>query len=191
MSTRNPQNKRSQEKMQGNLSGMARKSASSAKPARPAASSVRVVASSSKARRAQAERGEDLSNLTKEEKKARKAEIRRQEDRVYAVADTLMKEDPTYPRARRIWWAMVIAGMAALVVTWIALAVMGETDPDFRTIQMVLVVLAYACIIGAFIFDFMKIRPIRNAARDEAEGMSESRLNAVLERRGDGKKSKK
>ncbi len=191
MSTRNPQNKRSQEKMQGNLSGMARKSASSAKPARPAAGSVRVVSSSSKAKRAQMERGEDLSNLTKEEKKARKAEIRRQEDRVYAASDTLMQEDPAYPRLRRIWWMMVGAGITALIATWIALAIMGEKDPGFETLQMVLIVLAYAAIIGAFIFDFVKIRPIRNAARSEAEGMSDSRLNAVLERRAEGKKSKK
>ena len=67
--------------------GMTRKSAGSAKPARAAAASVRVVPASSKAKRKQLERGEDLSGLTKEEKKARKAELRRQEDRIYAASN--------------------------------------------------------------------------------------------------------
>ena len=104
MSTRSAQNKRTQDKLQGeSRQGMARKSASSAKPARAAASSVRVVPASAKAKRAAAERTEDLSGLSKEEKKARKAEIRRQEDRVYTASNALLKEDKDYVRLRRIW----------------------------------------------------------------------------------------
>lgn len=184
MSSRNPQNKRTQEKLTGNLSGMARKSASSAKPARPAAGSVHVVPASSKAKRAQAERGEDLSGLTKEEKKARKAEIRRKEDRVYAASDTLMKEDPRYPSLRRIWWILLVVGMVALVGTWVVLLINGQQPSEqMGQIQMALLVVAYACIIAALIFDMVKIRPIRNEARATAEGLSEARLNDVLERR--------
>lgn len=184
MSTRNPMNKRSQEKMQGSLSGMARKSSSSAKPVRPAAGSVRVVAASGKAKRAQVERGEDLSNLTKEEKKARKAELRRQEDRLYAATDILMKEAENYNKYRRIWWMLIVLGIASLVITWVLLAVMGDaaTADRMNVLQIGLLVLAYAAVIGAFIFDFVKIRPIRKEARATAEGMTEARLSAVLER---------
>ena len=60
MSTRSAQNKRTQEKLQGeNRQGMARKSASSAKPARAAGSSVRVVTVvvQGQARRSGARRG--------------------------------------------------------------------------------------------------------------------------------------
>lgn len=188
MSTRNLQNKRTQEKMQGSLSGMARKSASSAKPARPAAGSVRVVPSSAKAKRAQAERGEDLSGLSKEEKRARKAEIRRREDRIYAASDTLMKENPRYSKLRRIWFGLLAVGILSLLGTWIVLGVSGNTaDANAGALQLVLLVVAYAAVIGAFIFDFVKIRPIRNEARATAEGMSDSRLSDVLERRSSSK----
>lgn len=183
MSTRNPMNKRSQERSQGGTSGMARKSASSAKPARPAAGSVRVVASSGKAKRAQMERGEDLSNLSKEERKARKAELRRQEDRVYAVTDILMKENELYPRYRRIWWMLVITGIASLVATWVVLGIMGEGGTaQMGALEIVLLVFAYAAVILALVFDLWKIRPIRKEVRAIAEGMSEARMNDVLER---------
>lgn len=186
MSTRSAQNKRSQDKLQGmSGSGMARKSTSSAKPARPAGGSVRVVPSSAKAKRAAAERGEDLSNLSKEEKKARKAELRREEDRIYTASSQLMKEDESYPRLRRVWWVLLAIGIAALVGTWVLLAVMGEegmASGNGQTAQIALLVVAYAAIIIAFIFDFVKIRPIRNACREAAAGMSEAKLDAVIER---------
>ena len=71
MSTRSATNKRTQSH---EVTGVARKSAASAKPARQAASSVRVVPASSKARRKELEKGENLEGLSKEEKRARKAE---------------------------------------------------------------------------------------------------------------------
>lgn len=200
MSTRSAQNKRTQEKLQGeSRPGMARKSASSAKPARAAASSVRVVPSSAKAKRAAAERGEDLSSLSKAERKARKAELRRQEDRVYTASNTLLKEDKDYVRYRRVWWVLLALGIAALVGTWVLLAVYGqnaEVPQAAQTAQMVMIVAAYAAIIIAFIFDFIKIRPIRNACRATASGMSTAKLDEVIARSmkdgdSEGKESKK
>ena len=148
MSTRSVQNKRTQEKMQGeSVAAWPRKSASSAKPARAAASSVRVVPASAKAKRAAAERGEDLSNLSKEEKKARKAELRRQEDLIYTAANALLKENEDYTRLRRIWWVLLGVGIAALVGTWVLLAVFGSDagNSSFaQTGQLVLIIAAYA-----------------------------------------------
>lgn len=186
MSTRSANNKRSQDKLQGvSGTGMARKSASSAKPARAAAGSVRVVPTTAKAKRAAAERGEDLSNLSKEEKKARKAELRREEDRIYTASSQLMKEDPDYPRLRRIWWVLLAIGIAALIGTWVMLAVMGQegmATSAGQTAQFALIIAAYAAIIIAFIFDFMKIRPIRNACREKAAGMTAAKLDEVIAR---------
>ena len=181
MSTRSVQNKRTQEKMQGeSRGGMARKSASSAKPARAAASSVRVVPASAKAKRAAAERGEDLSNLSKEEKKARKAELRRQEDLIYTAANALLKENEDYTRLRRIWWVLLgIFGSDA------------ANSSFAQTGQLVLIIAAYAAIIIAFIFDFVKIRPIRNACRATASGLSDAKLDEVIARSMQDKKSKK
>lgn len=195
MSTRSAQNKRTQEKLQGeSRGGMARKSASSAKPARAAASSVRVVPASAKAKRVAAERGEDLSGLSKEEKKARKAELRRQEDRIYTASNALLKEDKDYTRLRRIWWILLGVGIAALVGTWVLLAVFGPENANSQpaqTAQLVLIVAAYAAIIIAFIFDFVKIRPIRNACRATAAGLSDAKLDEVIARSMRDEKSKK
>ncbi len=186
MSTRSANNKRNQDKLQGvSGTGMARKSASSAKPARAAAGSVRVVPTTAKAKRAAAERGEDLSNLSKEEKKARKAELRREEDRIYTASSQLMKEDPDYPRLRRIWWVLLAIGIAALIGTWVMLAVMGQegmATSAGQTAQFALIIAAYAAIIIAFIFDFMKIRPIRNACREKAAGMTAAKLDEAIAR---------
>lgn len=195
MSTRSAQNKRTQDKLQGeSRQGMARKSASSAKPARAAASSVRVVPASAKAKRAAAERTEDLSGLSKEEKKARKAEIRRQEDRVYTASNALLKEDKDYVRLRRIWWVLLGIGIVALIGTWVLLAVLGQDAANMKaaqTAQMALIIAAYAAIIAAFIFDFIKIRPIRNACRAAAAGMSDAKLDEVIARSMKEKDSKK
>lgn len=195
MSTRSAQNKRTQDKLQGeSRQGMARKSASSAKPARAAASSVRVVPASAKAKRAAAERTEDLSGLSKEEKKARKAEIRRQEDRVYTASNALLKEDKDYVRLRRIWWVLLGIGIVALIGTWVLLAVLGQDTANMKaaqTAQMALIIAAYAAIIAAFIFDFIKIRPIRNACRAAAAGMSDAKLDEVIARSMKEKDSKK
>lgn len=195
MSTRSAQNKRTQDKLQGeSRQGMARKSASSAKPARAAASSVRVVPASAKAKRAAAERTEDLSGLSKEEKKARKAEIRRQEDRVYTASNALLKEDKDYVRLRRIWWVLLGIGIVALIGTWVLLAVLGQDAANMKTAQtaqMAMIIAAYAAIIAAFIFDFIKIRPIRNAFRATAAGMSDAKLDEVIARSMKEKDSKK
>lgn len=195
MSTRSANNKRNQEKLQGaSGSGMARKSTSSAKPARPAGGSVRVVPATAKAKRAAAERGEDLSNLSKEEKKARKAEIRRQEDRVYTASNALLKEDKDYVRLRRIWWVLLGIGIVALIGTWVLLAVLGQDAANMKaaqTAQMAMIIAAYAAIIAAFIFDFIKIRPIRNACRATAAGMSDAKLDEVIARSMKEKDSKK
>ena len=178
-------NKRSQAQLQGERTGMARKSASSAKPARAAASSVRIQASSSSARRKQREQGEDLSNLTREEKRARKQERRLQEDRIFTAAQTLMKEDFDYNRYRKVWWILLGVGIVAIVAVWISMIVVsgGQASSSQMAIpQMAGIIAAYVCIIVAFIFDFVKIRPIRNQCRAVAEGMSEAKLNSVIEK---------
>lgn len=183
MSQRSPMNKRNQPERE-RTSGMARRSASSAKPARAAASSVRVVPAKSKARRAQRERGESLAGLSKEEKRARRAEERRFEDRVYSATEFLLKEQPVYKQRRRTWWTMLgIAGVLALVslILFFVLNI-SETHPELVTGGFVVLVCAYALLFVAVGYDFIRIRPVRNEVRATVEGMSENKLDAVLER---------
>lgn len=180
MSTRSATNKRTQSH---EVTGVARKSAASAKPARAAASSVRVVPASSKARRKEIEKGEDLSNLSKEEKRERKAKQRAQEDRIYTVSNILLKKDEDYLKRRKIWWGLLGAGMVLVVVVWISLYGASQSATKVTgPIQMAGIILAYVVIIGAFIYDFARIRPLRNLYRSQAEGMSENKLNSFIER---------
>lgn len=190
MSTRSATNKRTQSH---EVTGVARKSAASAKPARQAAGSVRVVPASSKARRKELEKGENLEGLSKEEKRARKAKQRAKEDRIYTVSNILLKQDEDYTKRRRIWWAVLAIGMVLVVAIWASLY-FAPGGTVSSPVQMVGIVLSYVIILGDFIYDFVRIRPLRNMYRTQAEGMSENKLNALIERAAaeeDKKDSKK
>ncbi len=67
----------------------------------------------------------------------------------------------------------------------------GVASGAGQTAQIALLVAAYAAIIVAFIFDFIKIRPIRNACRATASGMSDAKLDEVIARSMKDAKSKK
>ena len=170
MSTRSPQNERNTNP--DAKPGYMRKSAASAKPARSAAGSVRVVPASTKEKRKQAER--------------------LQEDRLYAASNALMRQDEDYNRRRKFFWVLLALGMVAIVIVWLML---GTTrGQEMQTIQVVGIVIAYACILGAFIYDLVRIRPIRNACRSKAEGLTDKRLNNLIEKDAaerDAKKAKR
>lgn len=183
MSTRSATNPRTQNR---EYAGATRKSAGSAKPARAAAGSVRVVPASSKARRKQAERGESLEGLTKEEKRERKRELRAQEDRRFAVADEMIKSDADYLKRRRVFWALVVIGVVIVGLAWALLSNVGGVtsaiDQGVLSVaEIVIIVIGYVAILGAIIYDFIRIRPIRNYYRSKAEGMSDARAREYLE----------
>ncbi len=163
--------------------GVARKSAASAKPARAAASSVRVVPASSKARRREAERGESLEGLSKEEKKARKQEARIKEDRMYSAANILMKKDEEYRSKRRIFWVLIAVGVVAIFLVWFLLMGALSMIPAavVNIVQIVGLVIAYGFVIGGFIYDLVKIRPIRNFYKAQVAGMTDRKVLEVLE----------
>ena len=176
-SATNPRNTNRDEQ----VTGMARKSASSAKPATANSGTVRVVATSGKEKRKQMEQGENLEGLSKEEKKARKAERRRQEDRIYAASDALMRADPTYVHCNHVWWAITGVGIGALVILLILSYVVTDTTLYSR-LQVICLILGYGGIIGAIVYDIAKVRPIRNQYQTIVEGMSESKLDSVIDK---------
>lgn len=171
---------------------MARKSAASAKPARAAAGSVRVVPSSAKARRKEAERGESLAGLSREEKRARKQEERRRDDRIYTASNIMLKKDPEYKHLRTIFWVLLAIGMVIIIAVWAMMFGLDEQAvQDTYAIQLGGVIVAYVFIIGTFIFDFVKIRPLRNFYRSQAEGMPEKKVIALIEQDAAEPKGKK
>lgn len=142
MSQRNPMNERytTDEKK-----GKTRKSAAKAKPKSRAASTVRVQS----------------TQPTKREKKAKqKAERAKQQE-----LDRKYYNPPTeeYKRWRKVWWALLIGGVVLIAVSWGIRFVL----PSIETGSYVMLGLAYACVIGALILDFTKIRKTRRAYQEE------------------------
>ncbi len=177
MSTRSVNNPRTRDR---EFTGAARKSASSAKPARAAASSVRVVPASSKERRRAAARGESLTGLSKEEKRARKREERAQEDRIYNASTIMLKADVDYTRRRRMFWTIIVVGLSAAILLMILYSAASNQGLELSTpVQIGFLVVAYAAIFGALIYDVVRINPLRKFYRTRAEGMTEAQLRAI------------
>ncbi len=146
---------------------------------------------SSKARRKELEKGENLEGLSK----GRSAPARlssAKEDRIYTVSNILLKRDGDYTKRRRIWWAVLAIGMVLVVAIWASLY-FAPGGTVSSPVQMVGIVLSYVIILGDFIYDFARIRPLRNMYRAQAEACP-NKLNALIERAAaeeDKKDSKK
>lgn len=165
MSQRNFQNERYSEENAGQ--GSTRKSAASAKPKSKAAASV-MVKSAKKT-------PEQRKAAQKQAQKAAREEQRRL-DRKYYNPDT-----DRYKFLRKLWWGCLIGAVAATALSWFT----REIEPGM--ISMILMVLAYALIIGAFYIDFSKIRKERIAFQDrmiklEAEQAKAEKAAARAER---------
>lgn len=173
-------------------SGIARRSAAKAKPAREAASGVRVVSTSGASKRSSSR------PLTKEERQADRAERQRVQDRIVMASNAMLAHDPTYKSRRRIWWGLIIAGLVGTALSFIVMyGTPQNAGEQLRTnmgiVAIVALVIAYGGIIGALIYEFVRIRPLRNAMDAKARGMSAKRLDAIIqedvdERRAKGKR---
>ncbi len=174
MSQRNPQNARSQ----GGVKGHSRKSSSSAKPSRPAGASVRT---SSKA-------NDKKARQSSKESKARE-EAQKERQRINALragAQSL----PEYKKWRRAWMVLLGATVVFIAVSWgTSIAIQNGAVPDSMRdsagiVQGVGMALAYASLIGAFVVDFRKIRPIRKTQEERARNLSKRQkkeLDAAIE----------
>lgn len=164
--------------------GMVKRSVARAKPARSAAAGVRVAAASgTKADSARAARAN--TSMTSEQRKVAREEEERNRDRAATASNIMLGKDPVYRKRRTIWWVLVIVGLA---MTAISFVMMYVTPPnmtnDFSTvygaISIVVLVLAYGGIIGAIVYDFVRIRPIRRAIEDRAHALSYKRQEAII-----------
>lgn len=178
MSTRSPTNKRNTE---GDVTGVARKSASSAKPATPAASSVHVVATSGKEKSKQYEQGENLEGLSKEEKKERKRARRREEDRIYTASEALMKEDPEFNKYNRVSAIFMLGSVGLLIALWIFIVVADVSGVTISTtVRNALLIVPIAVILIGLIYDTVKVRPIRDRYQLMVQRMSDGKIDAII-----------
>lgn len=162
-------------------SGFSRRSAARAKPTRNAAQSVRVVsAEDAKAGRS----GKRTSEMTKEERKAERAAQREIDDLRNMAANALLKKDPEYSFTQRVWWIALGLGfamtLASFGLNWLMQRNASYATNLYAGIAIVSLVLAYVFIIGAFIFDLVKARPIRKRVDAEVHGMTRKHLEQIL-----------
>ena len=175
MSRRNPQNERYTVEKDERRVGSTAPKAGSAKPASKAAASVRVQTSRSTMSKRQKTMADQ--SMTKEEKKAAKAKERELENLIYTATTVLTNKDEKYKKLRRIWWGLLISAVVFTALSWITLS----TGVGGQVLSIVVLVLAYAGIIGALIMDFTVIRKRRNVFRDKVNAMTRKQVERVVE----------
>ena len=148
-----------------------RSSAASARPTRDRAGSVRTSGDKPK------------GEMTKEEKRAAREKRREKEDVIADAKRAMLDSMPEYKRTQRVWWGMLIAGIICTLVSWGAIRAAGgeeATTGGVAVVSISLMVLAYVLVIGAFIYDLVKVRPLRNRADAKLTGMSQKRMRKYV-----------
>lgn len=185
MSQRSPFNKRNQpqaEDEKKSSSGITRKSPTKAKPVREAASSVRVVA-----KKKNPDGSTSTVGMTKEEKKEVRRAEREEEDIFNSLTNAILKADELYTSRRRMWWVFLGLGLVFVVAAFVS-GYIGAPDGsnmyDLSTtggvLSVVSLVLAYVFIITSLVYEWMKIRPIRNEKQDKVTSLSPKKRRAML-----------
>lgn len=149
--------------------------AAGAKPSREAAASVTMEGERPK---------KSVALMTKEEKKAARAEERSIEDARNQAYDYLLRLDDAYTKTDKTWWILLGIGFAMTIISLFLTFVFPAEVKEVKTVQGVLsivtLVLAYGFIISAFIFDWRKRRPFRKAAEKRMQKMSDKRVYEFL-----------
>lgn len=185
MSQRSPFNKRNQpqaEDEKKSSSGITRKSPTKAKPVREAASSVRVVA-----KKKNPDGSTSTVGMTKDEKKEVRRAEREEEDIFNSLTNAMLKADELYNSRRRMWWVFLGLGLVFVVAAFVS-GYIGAPDGsnmyDLSTtggvLSVVSLVLAYVFIITSLVYEWMKIRPIRNEKQDKVTSLSPKKRRAML-----------
>lgn len=149
-----------------------KKSAARAKPARSAGDSVYTGS-----------RLSDKKNATRKEitaerlrSKAARQQSRNDEQRLMRVADILLHKEETYAPRRRVWIVLLSIGLVTMVVSLaggqFAAGVEGAQREMWGTVTTAALIAAYVCVIGALVYDIVKIRPMRNACQARARSMT-------------------
>lgn len=158
--------------------GFSKKSISRARPAREAAVGVRYVDAKGNSRGGKVP-------VTKEEKKAARRRENDLQDMRATVSNILLEQNPEYAQRRRTWWIIMGIGFGAMIVTLIIYGVATQQANDATAplgfASIVLMVIAYGCIIGALIYDWVRVRPLRKAGDAVASGMSVKKMESLLD----------
>ena len=166
--------------------GFTKKSTAKAKPAREAGASVRV--SSEPPRKAATQSGGLFRKKTDAEKESEKADRRKrreEEDFRRQGYQILLNRDESYRKSERVWWIVIGVGfaftIASLVMTYVLPDAAHDLTQPAGKISIGLLFAAYACIIGAFVYDWRKRRPARKEVERKVDGMTQKKLSQLFE----------
>ena len=151
--------------------GFSKRSAARAKPAREAAGSVRTT------------NAKDSSSMSKEERKAARDARRSEQDVAYDATQIVLDQQPGYKTARRISWGTMIVGMVFAIASFLIMQYMqrgGAASESLAALSIGLMVLAYVSIIGSFVYDYIKVRPMRKKAEETTSGMTQKRMKRMI-----------
>ena len=156
-----------------------RRSAASSKPSREAAAGVRVVTSTGKVKA--------KSQMTKEERKAERKREREIEDQRYTLSQAVLKENPEYQQKHKIWFRFLIVGVTLMVIALSLFGLVsqqGGNAPQWLSVaSIVSMIAAYAVVIGGMIYDWRKVKPLRDEAARKTNSMSEKRVRMALDKK--------
>ena len=151
--------------------GFSKRSAARAKPAREAAGSVRTT------------NAKDSPSMSKEERKAARDARRSEQDVAYDATQIVLDQQPGYKTARRISWGTMIGGMVFAIASFLIMQYMqrgGSASESLAALSIGLMVLAYVSIIGSFVYDYIKVRPMRKKAEETTSGMTQKRMKRMI-----------
>ena len=116
----------------------------------------------------------------------------------YEASQIILKQQEGYDKARRLWWILVGVGLACTLASWGIMRYMQTTsggtlaENEFlAAASLGLMVLAYVLIIGAFIYDIRKIRPMRKHADEVTSAMTDKRRKRLIAEEEQRKKESK
>ena len=165
--------------------GMARRSAARARPKREAAAGVRVV--NTGGGKSKARSSKPVSEMTKEERKAERKVERELEDRRYTLTQAFINESEEYKRARKNWWKFLGTGIALVVVAFTLYGFVNQAgenaNPTIAIMSGVTIALSYVAIIGALVYDWVKIRPLRKKEEQRVASMSDKKVKNILDQK--------
>ena len=108
--------------------------------------------------------------MSKEAKKAEQRKQREKEDFRNRGYDLVLRSNPEYKRSEKVWWILLGIGFGMTIVSLVMVYVFPSADTALTTFSGVVsvgsLVLAYGFIIGGFIYDWVKRRPMRKAAEN-------------------------
>ena len=125
-----------------------------------------------------------INGQPKEEKRERRRLEREEQDMRNRAYDLILRANPEYRQTERVFWIVIGVGFVLAIISLVAAYAFGD-QPDMSTwqgvVSVVSLVVAYVLIIGGFVYDLAKRRPIRKKVEAQMRGMNDKKLLEVFE----------